>query len=159
MIDQGSDELNMPTYNGGLFSPQTEGGQFLDTYAIPDRFLARGLDRLARDVDARTRALVFIDFKSLGVRQLGSIYEGLLEFKLRIAAEKLAVTKEKGKEGLRAARAGQEAAGDARQGARSISKTIRRSARRPAATTRPITSSSTSSSTPSARCSTARSSS
>lgn len=39
-----------------------------------------------------------IDFKSLGVRQLGSLYEGLLEFNLRIADQKLAVTKEKGKE-------------------------------------------------------------
>ncbi|MBS1967730.1 MAG: Eco57I restriction-modification methylase domain-containing protein [Chloroflexi bacterium SZAS-1] len=98
VIDQGSDALNMPTYNGGLFSAHTASGQFLNAYAIPDRFLARGLDRLARDVDARTRGLVFIDFKSLGVRQLGSIYEGLLEFKLRIAAEALAVTREKGKE-------------------------------------------------------------
>jgi hypothetical protein len=49
-------------------------------------------------VDDRTQALVFIDFKSLGVRHLGSIYEGLLEFQLHIAVEKLAVTKEKGKE-------------------------------------------------------------
>jgi hypothetical protein len=49
-------------------------------------------------MDDRTQALVFIDFKSLGVRHLGSIYEGLLEFKLRVAKEKLAVTKEKGKE-------------------------------------------------------------
>jgi type I restriction-modification system DNA methylase subunit len=32
------------------------------------------------------------------VRHLGSIYEGLLEFKLRVAEEKLAVAKEKGKE-------------------------------------------------------------
>lgn len=98
VIDQGSDELNMPTYNGGLFSPQTASGQFLATYAIPDRFLALGLDRLARDVDTRTKALVFIDFKSLGVRQLGSIYEGLLEFTLQIASQPLAVTKEKGRE-------------------------------------------------------------
>ncbi|MGH8068048.1 MAG: Eco57I restriction-modification methylase domain-containing protein [Candidatus Entotheonellia bacterium] len=98
VIDQGSDELNMPTYNGGLFSPETDSGRFLATYAIPDRYLALGLDRLTRDVDDRTKALVFIDFKSLGVRHLGSIYEGLLEFKLRIAAEKFAVTKEKGKE-------------------------------------------------------------
>jgi Eco57I restriction-modification methylase/TaqI-like C-terminal specificity domain len=98
LIDRGSDELNMPTYNGGLFSLETDSGQFLATYAIPDRYLALGLDRLTRDVDDRTKALVFIDFKSLGVRHLGSIYEGLLEFKLRIAGEKLAVTKEKGKE-------------------------------------------------------------
>jgi hypothetical protein len=85
VIDQGSDELNMPTYNGGLFSQETDSGKFLATYAIPDSYLARGFD-------------VFIDFKSLGVRHLGSIYEGLLEFKLRVAAEKLAVIKEKGKE-------------------------------------------------------------
>ena len=98
VIDQGSDELNMPTYNGGLFSPHGEGGEFLTNYAIPDRFLAVGLDKLARDLDDRTKALVLIDFKSLGVRQLGSIYEGLLEFKLKIASEKLAVIKEKGKE-------------------------------------------------------------
>ena len=98
VIDQGSDELNMPTYNGGLFSPETDSGQFLATYAIPDGYLALGLDRLTRDVDDRTKALVFIDFKSLGVRHLGSIYEGLLEFKLQVAGEQLAVTKEKGKE-------------------------------------------------------------
>src|SRR5215510_1254414 len=98
VIDQGSDELNMPTYNGGLFSPETDSGKFLATYTISDRYLALGLDRLIRDVDDRTQALVVIDFKSLGVRHLGSIYEGLLEFKLRVASEKLAVTKEKGKE-------------------------------------------------------------
>jgi hypothetical protein len=98
VIDVGSDELNMPTYNGGLFSQETDSGQFLAHYGIPDRYLALGLDRLTRDIDQKTQALVFIDFKSLGVRQLGSIYEGLLEFKLNIAGEVLAVTKEKGKE-------------------------------------------------------------
>jgi len=98
VIDQGSDDLNLPTYNGGLFSRETASGRFLAAYAIPDRYLALGLDRLTRDIDEKTQALVFIDFKSLGVRQLGSIYEGLLEFKLKIAAEKLAVTKSKGKE-------------------------------------------------------------
>ena len=55
VIDQGSDELNMPTYNGGLFSQETDSGQFLATYAIPDRYLALGLDRLTRDVDDRTQ--------------------------------------------------------------------------------------------------------
>ncbi|GAA5528249.1 N-6 DNA methylase [Herpetosiphon gulosus] len=98
VIDRGSPDLNMPTYNGGLFSATSVSGQFLQTYAVPDRYLALGLDRLARDLDDRSQALVLIDFKSLGVRQLGSIYEGLLEFKLHIASERLAVTKEKGKE-------------------------------------------------------------
>ncbi|NWG75798.1 MAG: Eco57I restriction-modification methylase domain-containing protein, partial [Rubrivivax sp.] len=53
------------------------------------------LDLLTRDSDEKTFNLVFIDYKSLGVRQLGSIYEGLLEFKLRIASEKMAVCKGK----------------------------------------------------------------
>lgn len=97
-IDKGDAAINLPVYNGGLFSGENESGAFLERYAIPDRYLAMGLDRLSRDVDSKTGALVFIDFKSLGVRQLGSVYEGLLEFKLRIAAEKLAVIKEKSRE-------------------------------------------------------------
>ena len=46
-------------------------------------------------MDDKRHDLVFIDYKSLGVRQLGSIYEGLLEFKLRVAPEKMAVVKGK----------------------------------------------------------------
>ncbi len=97
-VDTGDEKLNLPMYNGGLFSDETEEGRFLAQYAIPDRHLALGLDQLCRAVDDKTQALAFIDFKSLGVRQLGSIYEGLLEFKLRIAPEDLVVIKEKGKE-------------------------------------------------------------
>ena len=97
-IDAGDAALNLPMYNGGLFSAATPEGRFLAEHAIPDRYLALGLDRLCRDVDDKTQALALIDYKSLGVRQLGSIYEGLLEFKLRIAAEPLVVVKEKGKE-------------------------------------------------------------
>jgi hypothetical protein len=41
--------------------------------------------------------LEFVDYKSLGVRQLGSIYEGLLEFKLAIAEEDLPPVSDKGK--------------------------------------------------------------
>jgi len=97
-IDQGDADLNLPRYNGGLFSATTPAGQFLARHAIPDRQLALGLDRLCRDQDDKTFDLVMVDYKTLGVRELGSIYEGLLEFKLRIAAEKLAVVREGGKE-------------------------------------------------------------
>ncbi len=55
--------------------------RFLAGHAIPDRYLVSGLDRLCRDVDDKTQALAAIDYKSLGVRQLGSINEGLLEGK------------------------------------------------------------------------------
>ena len=85
-IDQGRDEAQpADLQRRPVQRRRPTAGRFLDHYAIPDRYLALGLDRLSRDVDDKTQALVFIDFKSLGVRQLGSIYEGLLEFKLRIA--------------------------------------------------------------------------
>lgn len=103
-IDQGSREMNVPLYNGGLFiskpasndhTPEAENAKFLLSNKIPDRYLALGLDRLTRDEDQKRHDLVFIDYKSLGVRQLGSIYEGLLEFRIRIAPEKMAVVQGK----------------------------------------------------------------
>jgi TaqI-like C-terminal specificity domain/Eco57I restriction-modification methylase len=107
VLDKGDPALNVPVYNGGLFlsdpeakdgSPEADAARFLKETKVPDRFLARAIDLLARDEDRKRHDLVFIDFKSLGVRQLGSIYEGLLEFKLRIADRKLAITKQKGRE-------------------------------------------------------------
>jgi len=104
VIDRGDRDLNVPRYNGGLFRtdpseddprPEAVNASFLNRNKVPDRYLALGLDRLARDIDEKTQGLVPIDFKSLGVRQLGSIYEGLLEFKLRIALEKMAIVKGK----------------------------------------------------------------
>jgi len=104
VIDLGSRDLNVPFYNGGLFitkpdsadrTQEAETARFLASHKIPDRHLALGLDLLARDLDDKRQDLVFIDYKSLGVRQLGSIYEGLLEFKVRIAQEKMAVIKGK----------------------------------------------------------------
>jgi hypothetical protein len=104
VIDRGDSSLNVPKYNGGLFimqvsegddSAEAQNARFLLEHKIPDYYLAFGLDLMARDLDDKRLELVFIDYKSLGVRQLGSIYEGLLEFKLRIAPEKMAVVKGK----------------------------------------------------------------
>lgn len=115
VMAEGDASLNVPKYNGGLFNttPTKERaesdsyedrnhriGQFLIDHKIPDRHLALAIDRLSRDQDERTLALAFIDYKSLEVRHLGSIYEGLLEFKLQVAAEDLATKTEKGKEKL-----------------------------------------------------------
>lgn len=104
VMDQGDPILNVPCYNGGLFltrpNPDSTDrehriARFLLEHKIPDRHLALAIDRLARDVDDKTCGLAFIDYKSLEVRHLGSIYEGLLEFRLKIAEEDLATTKEK----------------------------------------------------------------
>jgi hypothetical protein len=107
VIDRGDADLNVPAYNGGLFISKPRGdddnaeanaARFLAEHKVPDIFLAQALDFLARDEDIKTHQLVPIDFKSLGVRQLGSIYEGLLEFRLRVAQEKKAIVKEKGRD-------------------------------------------------------------
>ena len=107
IVDKGDPTRNIPVYNGGLFlsdpeekddSPEAAAASFLKKTKVPDRFLARAIDLLARDMEPKRQDLVAIDFKSLGVRQLGSMYEGLLEFKLRIADRKLAIAKEKGRE-------------------------------------------------------------
>lgn len=102
ILDRGDPALNSPLYDGGLFltepdpedpTPEAVAARFLLANKVPDRYLAFALDRLARAVDEKTHALAPIDYKSLGVRQLGSIYEGLLEFRLRIAPEKMAIVK------------------------------------------------------------------
>ncbi len=107
VIDRGRAAINVPVYNGGLFlsdpkdadaSQEAQVSHFLLENHIADRFLAPALDLLARDEDPKSFKLAPIDFKSLGVRQLGSIYEGLLEFKLLVANEKLAIVKEKNRE-------------------------------------------------------------
>src|SRR6266702_2779800 len=60
VVDRGDAALNVPVYNGGLFmtgpdaadtSPEAAVARFLSTHKIPDRQLALGLDRMARDLD------------------------------------------------------------------------------------------------------------
>jgi hypothetical protein len=102
-MDKGDPVLNVPTYNGGLFNTTPDKSErrdqriarFLLEHKIPDRHLALAIDRLARDQDERDLGLVFIDYKSLEVRHLGSIYEGLLEFKLKVADEDLTTQADK----------------------------------------------------------------
>lgn len=107
IINRGDASLNVPRYNGGLFAPDGLGDQFiqgaaefLENHAIADSYLAKALMLLTRDLDGTgeptdTR---FIDYRDLNVRHLGSIYEGLLEFKLKIAQQHLVKAREKGKD-------------------------------------------------------------
>lgn len=104
IIDKGAAAVNVPEYNGGLFltspheedrRPEARAAGFLRSHSVADLPLAQALDRLARNEDEKDSKLVFIDYKSLGVRQLGSIYEGLLEFRLRLASEDMAIVKGK----------------------------------------------------------------
>lgn len=91
IINIGNRELGVPPYNGGLFEPDKH--EFLERYRMGDLYIANAVDLLSRSSDR-----AYIDYGSLEIRHLGSIYEGLLEYKLKIAEEKLVSVKEKGKE-------------------------------------------------------------
>jgi len=90
-INSGDPEIGVPFYNGGLFEPQKHA--FLEEYRVADFYVAKVIDLLCRSKDK-----AFIDYSSLEARHLGSIYEGLLEYKIKIAQEALVATKKKGKE-------------------------------------------------------------
>lgn len=102
LINQGSEAfgidrntLFIPPYNGGLFDP--EHHRFLEENRVADRWLAQVMDLLARSKGEGV-GRAFVDYSSLDVRHLGSIYEGLLEYKLRVADEEMAAISRRGRE-------------------------------------------------------------
>ncbi|MBE9501031.1 MAG: hypothetical protein KAX23_00845 [Dehalococcoidia bacterium] len=93
-INNGDPKLGVPEYNGGLFDPTEH--PFLEKHAIPDAYLVRAIHQLARITDKKLGREVAVDYNTLSERHLGSIYEGLLEFKPLIAPHNLVVIKDKG---------------------------------------------------------------
>jgi len=73
-INIGDPPLKISTFNGGLFDPQRH--PFLEQFELGDARLQQAIDMLAR-VNSQ-----FIDYRDLSVRNLGTIYEGLLEYHL-----------------------------------------------------------------------------
>ena len=84
-------EDHIPQYNGGLFNPQQH--PFLERYEVDDDALAQVIELLTRTKDGER-----IVYRDLDVRHLGNIYEGLLEYQPRIAAEDPVIISEKGSE-------------------------------------------------------------
>jgi len=103
LIDRGSksqgipeEDLYIPAYNGGLFrtSPDDDDNteaHFLANHQVGDSYLAKVIELLTRSQNDDTGGKVFVDYSSLDVRELGSIYEGLLEYQLNVADEPLAL--------------------------------------------------------------------
>ncbi|ELY77252.1 Eco57I restriction-modification methylase domain-containing protein [Natrinema gari] len=103
LIDEGShgqgipkEDLYIPAYNGGLFrtNPDEDDSvesQFLSNYEAGDAYLAEVIELLTRHEADEGKGKVFVDYSSLDERNLGSIYEGLLEYKLDVADEPLTV--------------------------------------------------------------------
>ena len=63
-----------------------------------DLHLRQAIDLLAAPLDPASGRREFVDYRDLEIRHLGSIYEGLLEYRLRCAAEPLVIVRQKGKE-------------------------------------------------------------
>jgi hypothetical protein len=97
-IDTGYDDLGIATYDGGLFDNKEK--PYLTAYVIQDAYLSEALYYLTYYERAKGKDSPFppfpfspssskIDYRDLSVRHLGSLYEGILEYKLFIAEERM----------------------------------------------------------------------
>ena len=77
-IDQGDVSIGLPPYNGGLFD--RERAPLLERIRLGDQVMADVIDALSFERVPSGRR--YINYRDLGVRQLGSIYERLLEHEL-----------------------------------------------------------------------------
>ena len=86
-IDQGEISIGLPPYNGGLFDRTR--APLLDRIRLGDRVMADVIDALSFEQGPAGRR--YINYRDLGVRQLGSIYERLLEHELAPDGDGVAV--------------------------------------------------------------------
>jgi hypothetical protein len=81
-ISHGDGALGIAAYNGELFDDEFH--PTLGAATVTDEYVARAIDLLSR-IDESTRfgpRRLRVDYRALGVRHLGTVYEGLLEFRL-----------------------------------------------------------------------------
>ena len=83
-ISKGNQKAGVPEYDGELFHHDGK----LDDLVIGNRYLAQAISALTTS-DGRG-----IDYQNLGVRHLGSLYEGLLEYRVVQAKNDLIVYKD-----------------------------------------------------------------
>lgn len=92
-VARGDAELSVPAYNGGLFTSDkavSPAGAELAKVKLANEVFEPALrDLLLTDVG--NGELQPVDFRALGVREFGTIYEGLLESELSVADQDLAV--------------------------------------------------------------------
>ncbi len=92
-IDLGNQQWQIPTYNGGLFSPDPDRspeGALIAKIKLQDRVLGPALKHLLIDASEDGHEGP-VDFRSLSVREFGTIYEGLLESSLSLAEQDLTI--------------------------------------------------------------------
>ncbi len=97
VISRGNRSWGVPEYNGSLFSSDPEvsrPGSAIKEIELTDAEFAPALAALL--VDDGPEGYGPVDFRSLSVREFGTIYEGLLESRLSVAQDDLALKKLKG---------------------------------------------------------------
>lgn len=77
-INEGDASIGLPPYNGGLFDPAR--APLLDNIRLSDAVMAEAIDLLSFERTPEGRR--YINYRDLGVQQLGSIYERLLEHEI-----------------------------------------------------------------------------
>ena len=77
-IDQGDASIGLPPYNGGLFD--RDRTPLLGHIRLDDQIMADVIDALSFEQTSYGRR--YINYRDLGVQQLGSIYERLLEHEI-----------------------------------------------------------------------------
>ena len=87
-VDLGDAAIGLPPYNGGLFDRARV--PLLNHIRLGDRVMADVIDALSFERD-ETGQRRYINYRDLGVRQLGSIYERLLEHELAPDGDGVAV--------------------------------------------------------------------
>jgi hypothetical protein len=96
IVNEGDAHLGVPPYNGGLFDPEKH--PLLARWKIGDQYLALAIDKLARAKAPGRTSRGPVSYRDLNIQHLGAIYEGLLEHRLAVASEDLAVIKDGSKE-------------------------------------------------------------
>lgn len=94
-IDGGGQEIGITAYNGGLF--RNSDKPILRNYKLKNRYFAEVILKLGYLENKNGNYTDKIDYRDLTVRNLGTFYEGILEYNLFIAEEELVKRSEKGK--------------------------------------------------------------
>ena len=90
IVDDGDEELGVAAYNGGLFSDTEK--PYLKSHKIRDEHLAPAL--FALGFEETRNGHEHIDYCDLSVRHLGTLYEGLLEYRLNMVEREPRVARE-----------------------------------------------------------------
>lgn len=93
-VDKGQRAWGVPPYNGGLFSADpavSEAGAALAELRLTDAEFGPALSAML--IDQGSEGFGPVDFRSLSVREFGTIYEGLLGSQLSVAPSDLTTDK------------------------------------------------------------------